>query len=187
LIQEAQGHRTRQQVMTRAAVALLYAHWEGFIKAAAEKYLEFVCLQKRKNSELARSMLAIVVRSRLNAAQGAKKIGTHLDVVDFFRGEMDERCTLPYKNAIRTEANLSSTVLLDILTTLGIDFRDYELKTHMIDNQLLAKRNHIAHGSELDVDVEDYLSLHDEISILMDLLRNQIENAAVMGEYLHQQ
>jgi hypothetical protein len=53
----------------------------------------------------------------------------------------------------------------------------------LIDNKLLAKRNYIAHGNELDVDVDDYLRLHDEIMILMNRLRNQIENAAVAGEY----
>ena len=92
---------------------------------------------------------------------------------------------MPYKNAIRTEANLSSTVLTDILKTLGIDTKEYELKAHLIDNQLLAKRNHIAHGNELDVDVDDYLRLHDDIMMLMNLLRNQVENAAATGEYLH--
>jgi hypothetical protein len=51
--------------------------------------------------------------------------------------------------------------------------------------QVLAKRNHIAHGSELDVGVEDYLFLHDEFTSLMNLLRNQIENAAVDRQYLN--
>lgn len=186
-LQQSTGNRTRQNVTTRAAVALLYAHWEGFVKAASETYLEFVCMQRCRNSELARSMLAIVVRSKLNAAGSSKKILSHLEVVDFFRGEMDERSALPYKSAIRTESNLSSRVLLDILDTVGIDPSAYESKMHMIDNQLLAKRNHIAHGSELDVEVDDYLFLHSEVMSLMNLLRNQIQNAAVMRHYLDQQ
>ena len=185
LIQQSATSRTRQLVMTRSGIALLYAHWEGFTKATAEAYLEFVSMQRCKNSELARNMLAIVVRSKLKAAQNSKKISAHLDVVDFFRGEMEERCLMPYKNAIRTEANLSSTVLTDILKTLGMDTTEYELKAHLIDNQLLAKRNHIAHGNELDVNEDDYLRLHDDIMMLMNLLRNQVQNAAVTGEYLY--
>jgi hypothetical protein len=184
LVQQTPGNNTRRDVMTRAGVALLYAHWEGFVKASAELYLEFVCMRRCKNSDLAGSMLAIMVRSKLRAADASKKIAAHLDVVDFFRTQMQARSTLPYKNAIRTEANLSSTILLDILSTLGLDATEYEAKAHMIDNQLLAKRNHIAHGSDLDVDVDDYLRLHDEILSLMNLLRNQIENAAEMGHYL---
>ena len=184
LIQQSTASKTRQKVMVRAAVALLYAHWEGFVKAASEAYLEFVCMQRCKNSELARSMLAIIVKSRLNAAENSRKISAHLNVVDFFSGEMNERSVLPYKGAIRTESNLSSTILYDILDTIGIDSTDYRSKAHMLDNQLLAKRNHIAHGSELDVDVKDYLVLHEEVISLTNLLRNQVENAAVERQYL---
>lgn len=57
-------------------------------------------------------------------------------------------------------------------------------KFHLIDSQLLAKRNHIAHGNALVVDCDGYLDLHDEISGLMTLFRNQLENAAVTREYL---
>lgn len=185
LVLQAPGSRTRQDVLTRAAVALLYAHWEGFVKATAEVYLEFVCMQRCKNSELADSMLAIMIRSKLRAAQVSKKIAAHIDLVDFFRTQMHECATLPYKNAIRTEANLSSTVLLEILTTLGIDASQYESKKHVLDDQLLAKRNHIAHGANLDVEVSDYLRLHEEILSLMNLLRNQIENAAIGRQYLY--
>ncbi len=184
LVESSAGRRTRQDVMTRAGVALLYAQWEGFVMAAAEMYLELVCMQRCKNSELANNILAIVLRARLNAAQSSKRIVAHLNVVDFFRDQMGNRCVLPYKGAIRTEANLSSSVLLDILGTLGLDAADYESKYHLIDEQLLAKRNHIAHGSNLDIDVDDYLRLHDEILSLMNLLRNQIEYAAVYRQYL---
>jgi hypothetical protein len=94
-------------------------------------------------------MLAIVLRSKLNAAQISKKIKTHLDVVDFFRDEMEGRCVLPYKSAVRTEANLSSTVLSEILRTLGFDITEYEPKYHLIDHKLVERRNHIAHGLAL--------------------------------------
>ena len=72
----------------------------------------------------------------------------------------------------------------DILGTLGLDSASYESKCNVIDEQLLAKRNHIAHGSSLDVDIGDYLRLHDEILSLVNLLRNQIEYAAVYRQYL---
>lgn len=170
--------------MTRAAVALLYAHWEGFVKAVAENYLEFVAMQRCKHSELSGNILAIVLRSRLSAAQSSKKIETHLGVVDFFRGEMEGRCTLPYKSAVRTEANLSSTVLIEILRTLGFDVTEYEPKYHLIDHKLVERRNHIAHGIALEVDVNEYLELQDEVLSLMNLFRNPVENYAVSGHYL---
>lgn len=50
-----------------------HAHWEGFVKALAEDYLEFVCMQRCRNCELSSTMLAIVLRSKLQAAEGSKK------------------------------------------------------------------------------------------------------------------
>jgi hypothetical protein len=184
VVQSSVASRSRREAMTRAGVALLYAHWEGFVKAVAEDYLEFVAMQRCKHSELSGSMLAVVLRSKLNAAQASKKIGAHLDVVGFFRGEMQARCVLPYRGAVRTEANLSSTVLGEILRTLGFDISEYEPKYHLIDHKLVEKRNHIAHGAALDVTVDDYLELHGEVLSLMNTFRNQIENCAVTRHYL---
>jgi len=184
LLASAIGNRAREETMTRAGVAMLYAHWEGFVKAIAEMYLEFVCMQRCKNSELADNMLAVVLRSYFHALGASNKIQASVALVEFFRTGMQKRSTLPYRRVVRTEANLSSTVLLEILRTLGLETTDYESKRHLIDNQLLAKRNHIAHGSALELEPDDYLQLHDEILALINLLRNQIENAAVTGRYL---
>jgi len=79
---------------------------------------------------------------------------------------------------------MSSGVLIEILNTLGFCSNEYEGKYHLIDNKLLAKRNCIAHGQALDVSVGDYLELHDEMLLLMELFRTQIENSAVSGGYL---
>jgi hypothetical protein len=175
---------TRRAALTRAALALLYAHWEGYVKGACEKYLEFVCMQRRKNSELSDSLLAVTMRASLQAAVNAGKIGNHVEVVRFFRTQMEARSRMPFKNVIRTESNLSSTVFLEIVRTLGLPISDYESKAHLLDHQLLARRNHIAHGNALNVDVDEYLGLHDEVLGLMNTLRNRLENAAVNGECL---
>ena len=171
-------------MVTRAAVALLY--WEGFVKAAAEIYLQFVAMQRCRNSELTDSMLAMVLRSQLFAAERSKKTTIHTAVVKFFRTQMQRQCSLLYKDVVSTEANLSSTVFLEILRSLGLSPADHEFKSHLIDSHLLAKRNHIAHGSALNVGTKDYLTLHDEIVNLMSLFRNQLENAAVTRGYLLQ-
>jgi hypothetical protein len=184
LLEASAGNRTRQTTLTRAALALLYAHWEGYVKSVSEMYLEFVCMQRCRNSELSDNLLAATMRPWLTPAADSHKIRSHVDIVKFFRTQMETRSRLPYKNVIRTESNLSSAVLLEILRTLGFAVSDCEPKSHMLDHQLLAKRNHIAHGSGLMIDKDEYLYLHDEILALMNLLRNYVENAAATGEYL---
>jgi MAE_28990/MAE_18760-like HEPN len=141
-------------------------------------------MQRCRHSELSDPMIAIVLRSKLLAAEGSKKIGAHIEIVEFFRGRIEQRAVLPYKAVLRTEANLSSTVLFEIIRTIGLNSTGYEPKRHLIDHRLLAKRNHIAHGSTVDVDLDDYLCLHDEVLELMDLFRNDVENAAATRQYL---
>lgn len=185
LVERLSESGVRQTTVLRAAVALLYAHWEGFVKRAAELYLEFVGMQRCKNSELATCMLAIVLRTRLHAADESNRIQAHADVVEFFRTRMNDRSVFPHKGAIRTEANLSSTVFLEILRTLGFETSNYEPKSNLIDHELLAKRNHIAHGKALEVNEKDYLVLHTEVLELMSLFRNQLENAAATRQFKH--
>jgi hypothetical protein len=184
LLEAAASNRTRQSTLTRAALALLYAHWEGYVKSVAEMYLEFVCMQRCRNLELSDSLLAVTLRSMLASSEGSHKIKSHVDIVQFFRTQMETRSRLPYKSVIRTEFNLSSTVFFEILRTLGFTASECESKSHMLDHQLLAKRNHVAHGNNLPIDIDEYFHLHDEILALMNLLRNYIENAAETGAYL---
>jgi hypothetical protein len=60
----------------------------------------------------------------------------------------------------------------------------YETKCRLIDSSLVDRRNRIAHGDALDISVEDYLALHDEVMILIDTFRNQLQNAAALDEFL---
>ena len=183
LVEVSTDNEVRNAALTRSAVALLYAHWEGVIKRLTEFYLNFVSMQRLKNSQLSDCMLAIVVRSKFRDVEDSHKISPHLELLKFYRTSMDDRSRLPHKNVIRTESNLSSAAFLEILTTVGLDSSPYRGKFHLIDRSLLAKRNHIAHGQQLDVDVEEYLLLHEEITAMFSTFRNDLENAAVLRKF----
>ncbi|MBI1923824.1 hypothetical protein HYR99_06195 [Candidatus Poribacteria bacterium] len=49
--------------------------------------------------------------------------------------------------------------------------------------QRFCSRNTIAHGNYLLIDLVEYRELHQEIIILMDTFRNQIDNAAITKAY----
>jgi hypothetical protein len=179
LVESSSENLVSQAALTRCAVALLYAHWEGIVKRLTETYIEFVSMQRLKNSELSDCMLAIIVRSKFHDAGVAQKLSSHLAVLNFFRTGMGERSRIPYKKVVQTESNLSSKVFSEILTTVGIPTTAYEPKFNILDHQLLARRNHIAHGQMLDIDESEYLELQSEVSDLFTLYRNDLENAAV--------
>lgn len=184
VIEDSHENKQRQTAFLRAGVALLYAHWEGFVKRAGSHYLEFVSSQGRQAADLTPNFIAIKFKTRITEAAKSKKISTTHDVVDFFCNHLQDRLRIPHKNVVDTQSNLSSVVLREIVWTLGLDIAPYETKSKLIDESLVDRRNHIAHGEPLDIDIKEYLVLHDDVMNLLDTFRNQIQNAAATNRFL---
>jgi hypothetical protein len=84
---------------------------------------------------------------------------------------------------VETKSNLSSEVLKEIVYTLGLDYKEYEIKAKLIDDTLLKNRNEVAHGKFVLVDTEEFINLHTTIVELIDLFANQISNAVSAKAY----
>ncbi len=174
---------SKHNALIRSGICLLYAHWEGFVKLAANSYLEYVRMQKLCYKDLASNFLALAMKERLNEAKDTNKPSLYIPVCDFFLDELNQRCELP-KDVISTASNLSSEILKEITYILAIDFSPYSTKSVLIDTKLLKTRNEIAHGEYSITDREEYIELHIEIIAMLDLFRNQIENAAINKDYM---
>lgn len=169
----------------RAGIALLYAHWEGFLKTSAELYLEYVAEQNLFNSQLADNLLAISARKAIHSITESSKVSQGLALVEFFRRKLSETATVPYKNTIQTQSNLSSIVLKDISTAIGVNYSLFVTKSALIDERLVANRNNIAHGQTLEIDVADFVAIFQEVTAMMELWRNELENACVTKRFLN--
>ena len=183
LIETKSFSSSKHKALIRSGICLLYAHWEGFVKLAANSYLEYVRMQKLCYKDLASNFLALAMKERLNEAKETNKPSLYIPVCDFFLDELNQRCELP-KDTISTASNLSSEILREIISILGIDFSPYSTKSVLIDTKLLKTRNEIAHGEYSITDREEYIELHIEIIDMLDLFRNQIENAAINKDYM---
>jgi len=174
----------RHKVLVRSGVCILYSHWEGFIKLAASSYLEYVISKKLTYQELSSNFLALAMKEKLKDAKETHKPSLYIPVCEFFLSELNQRCLLPKpKDVISTASNLSSEILKEITYILGIDFSIYSTKSVLIDTKLLKTRNEIAHGEDSVFDRAEYLEVHREIIGMLDIFRNQIENAASQKKF----
>ena len=174
----------RKDVLVRSLVAILYAHWEGFLKNTAASYLEYVGARRLPYSELSTNFVAYALLPRVRAAAKQRNLGDMIDVVRFLREDMGRRSQFA-KDGVDAESNLSSRVLRNLTTALGLDYRAFESKAVLIDERLLWNRNRIAHGQYLSLDAEDALALATNILSLMEVFRDEVENAVALSRYKH--
>lgn len=173
-----------EKTLVRAGIALLYAHWEGFIRSSAEAYLNYVDDQGAKLDELTDCFVALGFKKRLGQLEGTGKLATRIAAVDFFRTAMDKRAELKTKTAIDAKSNLNSEVFQEIAKTIGLDTIGYEKRFNLIDESLLARRNRIAHGEYLDIGIDAWRGLADDVLALMRQFKTDIENAASLARFL---
>jgi MAE_28990/MAE_18760-like HEPN len=181
LIETRSFSPSKQNAVLRSGIALLYAHWEGYIKTAATSYLEFVSRQQLTYEELSINFVAIAMKTELDKAQVSNKATIHTEVTAFILTQANQRSSIPYKGIVSTNSNLSSTILQEIVCLLGLDNSFYQSKDKIIDEKLLSRRNQIAHGEYLDslsLDQGEYQELQKEILAMMEDFRNQVENNA---------
>ncbi|MEM8093133.1 MAE_28990/MAE_18760 family HEPN-like nuclease, partial [Morganella morganii] len=73
--------------------------------------------------------------------------------------------------------------LKEILWCLGLDYNPFESREKLIDNKLVNRRNHIAHGQEIEIELSDFSEMADEVLGLMTTFKNQLENSTVTESY----
>ncbi len=174
-----------ERVLLRAAIPLLYSHWEGFIKSSATAYLKFVSQQGILLKDLHHNFVALACRAEILAAAPTKKVGIHMDIINFMVNNFNHAVPLNVEGAVDTESNLTSKVLKDIIQTVGFAYTpSWETKSLWIDQQLIKYRNEIAHGELSRVDVNTYDQLHTHVIDTLDEFKTEIENAVVAKLYL---
>jgi MAE_28990/MAE_18760-like HEPN len=172
-----------RKTAVRATVCVTYAHWEGFVKEAAESYIRFVANQKMKFEELSDCFVVFGAKKHLHELVESRKASITIAAVEFFRTKMAERANLSLSNLIRTESNLSSTVFENILLSIGVETSIFSARFNQIDSELLDRRNKIAHGEHLELDEVACRQLVDDVIWLIRQFKTQIENAATLESY----
>lgn len=183
LIQTHQG-QLKERMLVRAAVALLYAHWEGFVKRCGTNYLEYISCQRVDCDKLTTNFLALTARSKVTEYIKNGDVAAGIKLADFYLNCSGKQSRVPYKKVIDTRSNLSSEALKSILAVLGLDAEKFSTRMPFIDSNLVNPRNHVAHGEAINITYSEYENLHNDVLALIEAFRNEVENAAVTKAYL---
>lgn len=182
LLQKGREHE--RTALLRAAVPILYAHWEGFVKNSASYYLQYVSRRKLKYCELQSNFIVLACKPALQESLQSNKVVLLRQLIDFIAFNRQEISRIPYSNVINTESNLNSEVFVNIIHQIGLSYDDfYLMKELAIDGSLLKNRNAIAHGEKVEVTEKEYSELSNLVLDLLDYFRNHIENAAATGSF----
>lgn len=181
-VEKANGKNVDAHV--RAGISMLYAHWEGFIKGAANAYVNYLSYRAIRNNEIKPCFVALGMRNKFVGASNAAKSEMAVQMVTYLFGEMDKPLRLPRSDAITAESNLNSSVFLNILGWIGLDPAPYSSRFPLIDSTLLANRNRIAHGEYLNISAERFYELTSEVLELLRWFKTDIENSVVSNAFL---
>lgn len=184
LVQQSLG--SAQTANLRAGVLILYAHWEGWVKSVAQLYIRFVNTQSPRYGQLSTAFLGNALKAKLTAIQAASTASTHNEFARFLQSGLGEGARLA-EHLVQTQSNLSSKVFSDVIERIGLPPRsEYLTRANMIDEELVNRRNTIAHGKFLELRADDFFLLQTEVLSLLELFTDDIRNAALTEAYLNE-
>ncbi len=173
-----------QETAARTAVALAYAHWEGYVVTASRALLRYVIGLRLKYGELSDTYLALCLAGSLTQAEASvRRIRRHIDVVVLLRGSNDRAIFPSPERSIQGEGNLKSEKFDDIVMRLGLNAEPFQLHYKWLDTELLRRRNGIAHGAIGYADAEFGQSALETVDDLLTRFRTATQNAAVLEVY----
>jgi hypothetical protein len=171
-------------VLLRALVTICYAHWEGYVKFAAKKYLEHIALRKFAYRELSPQFFKNYFLPRIGAITNSKlSIADRCNLVEDILSNGDKRFTRVNEDLVNTKSNLNFDVLADICLVCGISSRYFKDKSTFINVVLLARRNGIAHGEETLVTMSELDDIAGDTIALMRAFGDELENHVVLQNY----
>jgi HEPN superfamily RiboL-PSP-like protein len=172
------------RVLLRALVTICYAHWEGYVRFAARKYLEHVALRKFHYKELNRQFLRNYFLPRLAALSTSKtSLAERCALVDEVLNSSERRFSRVNVDLVNTKANLSFEVFSDICLVCSVPTPSFADKATFIDLILLKRRNDIAHGEDTFVEIGDLDELANGTVTIMRTFGDALENQVYLKEY----
>lgn len=170
--------------LLRAIIPMSYAHWEGYIRACANRYFEYLAMRRKSFIEFERQIYvnSFLVRidslhqSRISLKERCKLINDILDGAN-------KRFSYVNPDLIDTRSNLSTDVIKDICIICGVNADYFEQNRTFVDILLVRRRNIIAHGQQEYIHADEIDDFVANVLGLMEFFRNLLENKVYTKTY----
>ncbi len=153
-------------------------------KSVSRLYIRYVNTQSPAYDQLSIAFLGQALKVKITSIERASTPTIHNEFADFLQFNLSDGARLS-EELIQTQSNLSSKVFSDVLARLGLPLRpEYSTRANLIDEELVNRRNSIAHGQFLELVGDDFLALHKDVLSLLELFTDDERNAVSTKSYL---
>ena len=170
----------QKSALLRASWALLYAHYEGFVKVALTIFYEQAARMSNNCGELPINTRVFALDSFLKNIRSLPPVDCIAALENFVNVEYQKKPLFP---DVDTKSNLWPNVLEDLLVDADITLKTITNERSKIKT-LVQRRNDIAHGKNaLISEVDYYLSFESVVYDLMYELALCIEQRLARSPY----
>ncbi|WP_454624008.1 MAE_28990/MAE_18760 family HEPN-like nuclease [Bradyrhizobium cenepequi] len=174
-------------VARKAALALVYAHWEGYVVFVAAAYLTYIAKRKPLLSKLMPSLHAVSLTSHIQEWQRQRdSIGLRLKMVEVFRSMEGQQFRRVPHGAINAGGNLNFERFADICKIMMINAATIITDGEYLDSEIVGVRNRIAHGGNIVISDERLSKASDFVLSSMRSFRTDIENCVLSQTFMLQ-
>lgn len=172
----------KKEPIIKSSFLVLYAHFEGFTKVAMRLYLEYLNEQDIAVKHLIQNLQTLSHISKIIDIRQSNSVIKYHELTEMVNDEgkifkvkqMD-------KSIIDTESNLKYKKLMDFLFMLDLTPKKFEMnlegnivtldtRQNFIDEKILHKRNCIAHGENIKIEINEFQEVKDFVIEYMDKL-----------------
>ena len=169
------------EVLLRAAWALLYAHYEGFVKYCLTLFYEEISIRSVKCESLPISTQVFALTKVLKQIRVLPPADMIAEVTNFKSKHLDSLASFP---EVDTVSNLWPETLIALLASADLDSRTVEMNRPKLAT-LVSRRNEIAHGQKNFIaEYLYYLTYETAVYEVMYDLALQVEARLASTPYL---
>ncbi|MGI6078814.1 MAG: MAE_28990/MAE_18760 family HEPN-like nuclease [Fastidiosipilaceae bacterium] len=184
-----ESNESNRKLLLRSGIAILCAHFEGFIKESSNLYVIYIANNNIKCQDVIYPLLAIKLKGKIKECGETEKYSVYASMLGKIETIKENKFNLKLSengSLVSTQANPTSNVLKEILKTLGLKSDIFDTKSKYIDYSLLKNRHKVVHGEKHEIDYNDFITVYEIVMKLMDEYRDLLIEAADKKLFLKQ-